>query len=305
MEFPVNFRFSRPPLPAAGQGRIVLIIGVLLAAAALQACSAVKIAYGQATELAYWQLDGYFDFNAAQRPKVRDELARIHLWHRQTQLPAYIKTLEKWQPLLTHDMDEAQACSIFDEIRSRLQAISDHATPVAGALVTTLETEQLEALKRKFSKLNVEYRDDFLDGKPAALIEKRLKKAVSRAEMLYGSLEHAQRDVLKERITRSVFDARISLAEHQRRQRDALQSLSPLIAGQSTPNQAHLVIQGYFERVANSPDLVYRRYQDNLTRDSCKTFAALHNSTTAAQRAHAVKTLQRYAQDFAILAARR
>jgi hypothetical protein len=304
MEFPVNFRFSRPPLPAAGQRRIVLIIGVLLVVAVLQACSAVKIAYGQATELAYWQLDGYFDFNAAQRPKVRDELARIHQWHRQTQLPAYIETLEKWQPLLTQDMDEAQACSIFDEIRSRLLAISNHATPAAGALVATLETEQLEALKRKFSKLNVEYRKDFLDGKPAALIEKRLKKAVSRAEMLYGSLEKEQREVLKERITRSVFDARVSLAEHQRRQRDALQSLSPLIAGQSTPNQARLAIQGYFDRVADSPDPAYRRYQDSLTRDGCKTFAALHNSTNAEQRAHAVKTLQRYAQDFAILAAR-
>src|SRR5690606_22604101 len=119
------------------------------------------------------------------------------------------------------------------------------------------EQEQLDALKQKFSRLNTEYRNDFLDGKPEALIEKRLKKAVSRAERLYGTLGDKQLDVLRSRISQSVFDAGMSLAEYQRRQRDALQSLSPLIAGQSTPEQARLVMQAYFDRAVNSPDPAY------------------------------------------------
>lgn len=305
MEFPVNFRFARRAFSGQGAGRSLLIICVLLAAGAMQACSAVKIAYNQATELAFWQLDGYFDFNGMQTPKVREELARIHQWHRQTQLPGYIEALEKWQPVLAGDIDEAQACAIVDEVRNKLQAISDHAVPVAGSLVGTLQPEQLEALKRKFSKLNAEYRNDFVEGKPAALIEKRLKKAVSRAEMLYGSLDEAQVSVLRRRITQSVFDADMSLNEYRRRQRDALQSLALLINGQSSPQQASPVMQGYFERVANSPDPAYRSYQQRLTRDSCKTFAALHNSTTAPQRAKAMQTLQSYAKDFSILVASR
>jgi hypothetical protein len=305
MECPVNFRFARRAFSGQGARRCWLIIGVLLTAGAMQACSAVKIAYNQATELAFWQLDGYFDFNGMQTPKVREELARIHQWHRQTQLPAYIEALEKWQPVLAGDIDEAQACAIVDEVRNRLQAISDHAVPVAGSLVGSLEPEQLEALKRKFSKLNAEYRNDFLDGKPAALIDKRLKKAVSRAEMFYGSLDEAQVNLLRSRITQSVFDANMSLNEYRRRQRDALQSLSQLINGQSSPQQATPVMQGYFRRLAYSPDPAYRNYQERLMRDGCKTFAALHNSTTAPQRAKAMETLQSYARDFSILVARR
>jgi len=301
----VNFRFARRAFSGQGTRRCWLIIGVLLAAGAMQACSAVKIAYNQATELVFWQLDGYFDFNGTQTPRVREELARIHQWHRQTQLPSYIEALEKWQPVLAGNIDEAQACAIVDEVRNKLQAISDHAVPVAGSLVGSLEPEQLEALKRKFSKLNAEYRNDFLDGKPAALIDKRLKKAVSRAEMFYGSLDDAQVSLLRSRITQSVFDANMSLNEYRRRQRDALQSLSQLINGQSSPQQARPVMQGYFERLANSPDPAYRNYQERLTRDGCKTFAALHNSTTAAQRARAMETLQSYARDFSILVARR
>ena len=62
-------------------------------------------------------------------------------------------------------------------------------------------------------------------------------------------------------------------------------------------------LRAYFDRALNSPDPTYRRYQDKLMRDTCQTFAALHNSTSAVQRAKAVQTLMTYAQDFKILAA--
>lgn len=308
MKFPVHCGFlaSRP----AGTGtkrfrQIIGVLGALLLAGGLQACSAVKIAYNQATELAYWQLDGYFDFTEAQSARVREELASVHRWHRQTQLPAYVDALQKWQAWMPGELDEAQACSIFDDVRSKLQAISDHALPAMGAVVGTLGPAQLAYLKRKFSKLNAEYRSDFLDGPPEAMIDRRLRKAVSRAEMLYGTLDDRQLEVLRSRITQSVFNAGVSLAEFQRRQNDALQSLAPLIAGQSTADQARPIVRAYFERAVNSPDPAYRSYQDRLTRDSCKTFAALHNSTSAAQRAKAVQTLMGYAQDFKILVAQR
>jgi len=304
MKFPVNLGSRRWRPAGPGLKRIAQIIGVLLLGGSLLACSAVKFAYNQANELAYWQLNSYFEFDDTQKPLVRDELARLHQWHRQTQLPAYVETLEKWKAWLPADIDEARACGIFEEVKTRLQAISDRAVPAMGSVVGTLGQEQLDALKRKFSRLNTEYRDDFLDGSPEDLINRRLKKAVSRAEMLYGTLEDKQLAVLRSRITQSVFDARLSLAEYQRRQRDALQTLAPLIAGRATSEQARPLVQAYFDRAVNSPNPTYRSYQERLTRDSCKTFATLHNSTTVAQRAKAVQILQGYAQDFGILVAR-
>ncbi|MDP2449290.1 MAG: DUF6279 family lipoprotein [Polaromonas sp.] len=305
MKFPVNWgsRKWRPARPELK--RSTRIIGVLLLSGTLLACSAVKFAYNQATELAYWQLNSYFEFDDTQKPLIREELASLHQWHRQTQLPAYVETLEKWTAWLPAEIDEARACGIFQEVKTRLQAISDRAVPAMGTVASTLGPEQLEALKRKFSRLNTEYRDDFLEGGPEDLIKRRLKKAVSRAEILYGTLDDRQLAVLRSRISQSVFDARLSLAEYQRRQRDALQSLGPLIAGRATSEQARPLMQAYFDRAVNSPDPAYRSYQERLTRDSCKTFAALHNSTTAAQRARAVQTLQGYAQDFGILVAGR
>ena len=308
MKFPVRFKnWNRREAVAAGQCRkpIISVLALLLLAAGLQACSAVKIAYNQAVELSFWQLDGYFDFNETQKPRVREELAKVHQWHRQTQLPAYIETLQRWQAWLPGEVTEAQACAVFDEVRGKLQVISDRALPGAGTVAATLAPEQLNAMQKKFSKLNAEYRSVFIDGTPAALLEKRYKKAVSRAEMLYGSLDEPKLLVLKSRLAQSTFDAGISLNEQQRRQRDAIQSLTPLIAGQSTSEQAGPVMQAYLQRALNSPNTAYRSYQERLTRDSCASFAALHNSTTAAQRAKAVQTLASYAQDFRLLTTQR
>ncbi len=308
MKFPVRFA-NRDSHGAAVAGRrrkpIIGVLAVLLLVAGLQACSVVKIAYNQAIELSFWQLDAYFDFNDLQKPRVREELAKVLQWHRQTQLPVYVEALQRWQAWLPGEVTEAQACAVFDEVRSRLQALSDHALPAAGSVAATLVPGQLDAMQKKFSKLNAEYRSDFIDGTAPALLEKRLKKAVSRAEMLYGPLEEPQLAVLKARLAQSVFDPRLSLAEFQRRQRDALQSLGPLTAGQSTAEQARPVVQAYLQRALNSPNAAYRAYQERLTRDSCATFAALHNSTTAAQRTKAVETLTSYAQDFRLLTAQR
>jgi Family of unknown function (DUF6279) len=281
------------------------LAALLALAALLPACSVVKIAYNQGTELAYWQLDSYFDFSDAQTPRVREALAKVHQWHRQTQLPTYVETLQKWQTWMPGELDEAQACRMLGEVRGKLQTISDHSLPAAAALVGTLGPEQLAQLKRKFSKLNKQYRSDFLDGTPQALLDKRVKKAVSRAEMLYGTLEDKQLAVIRSRLAQSVFDAGMSLAEYQRRQQDALQTLAPLITGSSTAEQAQPAIRGYFERALSSPDPAYRSYQSRLTRDNCQTFAELHNSTTAAQRAKAVQILMAYEQDVKILAAQR
>lgn len=302
MKFPVPGLWSARIAPFKGLPRIIGLAGLLAGAALLSACSAVKLAYNQGPELAYLRLDSYFDFNDAQTARVKEELQQVQRWHRATQLPAYIEAMKTWQALLPGEVDEAQVCKVADDIRAKLLAISNRAEPVVAELTPTLDKGQLAFLQRKFAKLNREYQEDFLEGSPQERIGKRLKKAVSRAEMLYGSLDDKQVSLLRNQVTQSVFDASISLAEHQRRQQDALQTLTSLTAGAVTPAQARSAVRGYFERSLHSPNPAYRAYQDKLTRDNCRTLAMLHNSTSAVQRAKAVQTLADYAQDFSKLA---
>lgn len=295
---------TRSRAAGAGAGRCTRIIGglaVLALAGLLQGCSLMKIAYNQGPELAYWHLDRHFDFTDAQSLQVKADLEKLQAWHRQTQLPVYIETLQKLRQQMPSDMDAAAACALYTDVRGKLIAVSNRAEPAVVAFVGTLNADQLVKLETRFAKGNAEYREDFLDGSPKARRDKRYKQAVSRAEMLYGNLDHKQLAVIGHRIDNSHFSAPMSYGEKLRRQQDALQTMRPLVGGQATPEKTQAAMRGLFERSLNSPDPAYRNYMDKLTQDACTSFAELHNSTTPAQRSKAVETLLRYEQDFRTL----
>ena len=311
MEFPLNWgglkcRPGVEPQRAGSVWRRIIgstkTVGLAVACALLlPACSAIKVAYNQAPELGYWYLDSYFDFNGAQSLQVKEDIASLQAWHRQTQLPAYVESLQKVRALMPQDITTNQACGIYTDVRGKLLAITGRAEPAMVGLVGKLQPAQLTHLKEKFAKGDAEFRDDYIDTSAASARNKRHKMALKRAEMLYGRLDEAQIAVLNRRVDNSVFDAATSLAERQRRQQDVLQTLAPLVAGQAPSDKIQVAVHGLQERMLASPDVAHRAYLEKLTQDACQTFAELHNSTTPTQRAKAVEVLDGYAQDFKLL----
>ncbi len=293
------------PQKAGAASRLSRIISLLVLASVLQACSAVKIIYDRAPDLAYWYLDGYLDFTDAQSLQVKDELVKLQAWHRKTQLPDYIDALQKLQLQMSSEMDGAQVCAIFSELRRKLITVSGQAEAAALALAGTLEARQLTQLERKFSAENADYKANFLEGRPQSRRDKRYKRAVERAEMLYGRLGEEQLVLVGKAIDESGFDAAVIYAERLRRQRDASESLRTLLQNRSSqtlaPAQAQSIMRGLFERTINSPDNRYRIYIEKFTQHSCTAFASLHNSTTATQRTKARKTLNAHEQDLRAL----
>ena len=271
--------------------RIIGLTGLLALTGLLQACGATKVFYNQAPDFAYWYLDGQLAFTDAQSLQVKDELGKLLAWHRQTQLPGYIAALQKLQQQLPSDMDAGTVCAALADMRRQWIAVAVQAEPAIVAVVGTLGADQLAQLERRFALGNAHFQGDFLEGTPQEVHDRRLQRAVSRAEMLYGPLDDPQLAVIGQRIDQSRFDASLSYAERLRRQQDTLQTLRPLIAGQATPETTQAALRGLLERTRNSPDPVYRDYRAKLAREACETLADLHNSTTAAQRSNAVETL--------------
>lgn len=291
MKFPVNFL------------TVTRIISLLALASLLQACSAVKLAYNQAPELAYWYLDSYADFTDTQSLQVKEELVKLHTWHRQTQLPAYVETLQKVQKLLPADVTGPVACAVVDDVRRKLVAVSDQAEPAVGALADTLRAVQFTQMERKFDKNNAAYREDYVNAKPKDSYAKRYKQAINRAEMLYGRLDERQLALITRQVEQSRFNAALSYTERLRRQQDTLQNLRALMANPSPGEPTRKAVRALLERSINSPNMAYRDYLEALTQDGCKNFAELHNSTSPDQRRKAVQTLNNYEQDLRVLSA--
>ena len=285
----------------SGRVRLPRIIGALALAGLLVSCSAVKTLYNQAPDLAYWYLDGYVDFNGAQSLQVKSGLERLQAWHRQTQLPAYVDMLRRLQERMPANLSPAQACQTYADVRSRLVAVSAEFEPTASAMVATLDASQLRHMEKRFTKSNAEFREDFLNGSPQEQRARRLKKAVKRAEMLYGDLQEEQLAALAQAIDQSPFNAALTYNEWQRRQRDVLQTLHGLAGKPNPPGETRKAVRALIERTVRSPDPGYRNYEQALTEQSCQSFAAFHNQTTPSQRKNAVDTLRGYEQDFTIL----
>jgi Family of unknown function (DUF6279) len=278
---------------------------IMLVLTLLPACSAIKIAYNQAPDLTYWWLDSYLDFNGQQTPKVRDEINKLFAWHRANQLPKVAAMLQKTQAQLHGPVSPEQTCAVFDEVRGLYEAIIDKGLPAVTELATSLDTEQLQHLERKYQKNNDEYVRDYITGKPDERDAKRLRQAVQRSEMIYGKLDDAQIAAIQRAIQKSSFNAVLGLKERQRRQKDAIDTLAKLSREKPNPQQVQAALRAYLERSTKSPDLVYRAYSEKMVKESCDSFAGVHATTSAEQRANAVITLKSYEADMRLLAAQR
>jgi cell division protein FtsN len=309
---------STMPTPAAISGSRHLvkswtgIIRLLLAAsvlALLGGCSAIKLAYNNLPDLGYWWVDGYADLNEVQSLQLRADLASLHTWHRKNELPRIAELLQQMQKSALADATPEQVCSLYGDIRNRIDAVVTQAEPGALALAMRLTPAQLQHLQARFDKGNKEWRRTRVTAERSERLDKRLASEVDRAEDFYGTLGERQRKVLQDAIAVSSMDPQRMYTERLRRQQDMVATLRAIAPGLGAPAmepaQAMAALRGYWERTVRSPDPLYRSQAEAAVQENCATYARLHNSTTPEQRARAAARLAAYARDARELAAQR
>lgn len=269
---------------------------------ALAGCSALRLAYTQAGEFAYWWLDGYVDFDGDQTLRTREAITRWFAWHRRAELPDYVSLLDRAAAEAGQDATPAQACRWFEEVRQRIDRAVDHALPDAAAIAASFSREQLNRLERKQAKNNAEFRDDFLQPDPAERREEAADRVVERAEQLYGQLDRSQRERIAQAMSASPFEPERWLAERQRRQRHLLLTLRQVQAGVLSRPSATEALRNHWQEVKRSPDEAYRRYQQRLETANCELLSKIHNDTTPEQRQEAQRKLRGWAADLRRLA---
>ena len=280
------------------------LIVVLCAAVWLGGCSAVRLGYNQAPDIAYWWLDGYVDFNDQQTLRAREALGDWFAWHRRTELPQYAALLSKARTEVAAPATADQACRWFDDLNLRFDAAFERALPGLADVMRRLTPAQIAHLERKYADRNETLAEDYLQSDPAERIEARFERALDRIEMIYGRMSDAQRERIAALALRTPFDPERWLAERQRRQQDTLQTLARLSSEQASVEQATVALRGLVQRSRVSPSDDYRAYQQRLVQFNCAFAAQVHNLTTAEQRAEAAAQLKGWEADVRVLAAK-
>jgi hypothetical protein len=285
-----------------------IIAAALVGVAALAVgCSALRLGYGQAPTLAYYWIDGYVDVTDEQAPRVREAIERWFEWHRRTQLADYAALLAKAQRELAQPVTAPQMCAWRDEVLRRSDALLDQAAAQAAPLVPTLSTEQLRNIERRLARNGQKLRDELAPADRDERAKAVFKRNLERYENLYGRLDDAQRERLRQLLAASPFDPDRWFAERDRRNRELLATLVQLSGSAGTrpsePKATQAALRLIGERLLRSPRADYRAYQERLQLDNCEQAAVMHNLTTPAQRQAAREKLKGWEDDLRALAA--
>jgi uncharacterized coiled-coil protein SlyX len=282
-----------------------IIAAALVAAAIAAGCGALtlRLSYQQGPRLLYWWLDSYVDVTEAQAQPAREAIGGWFRWHRSTQLPQYADLLARLQRQTAEKTTPQAICALWQDVRAQGDTALEHALPSITAFVLTLTPQQLPNIERRFAKANREFRDEHLQPEPAKRQRAALKRARERAEMVYGTLEPAQRERLAQAQAASPFDPERWNAERLKRQEDILHTLHAVVDHHAmTAPQAQAALRALAKRLQTSPRDDYRAYQERLTAHNCAVVADLHNRATPEQRAHARDRLRAWEVDLRELA---
>lgn len=281
------------------------IIGLLACTVAVGGCSAVRLGYNNAPELAYWWLNGYMDFDSQQSLRLRDDLQALQDWHRKDELPALADMLSNLQTAAPHNVSLDQVCTLSTFLEARVLEATERLLPAAAAIAATLKPAQLAHLEKAWAKHNREWREDWLEGSPEERAEYRLKKLTERAESFYGRLSDEQRKSLKAVLEDSGFDAATQYRETLRRQKDTLQTLKALRSAGQSEALMLTELRALMLRSLQSPDPALRQYQLRARQQGCALVAALHNNTSKNQRTKLSQVLADYEGDVRALLVKR
>jgi hypothetical protein len=281
--------------------KLTVIAVLILALSMFAGCSVVRFGYNQANHLTYWWIDRFVDFNEVQGPRAREALAQWFAWHRRAHLPGYANLLVNSQNLVLEDITPERTCGLWTDLRGYMDSAFERALPMAAELALTLTPQQIQNIQRRYDKINEEFRDEHLQGDTSRRLRKSIKRTAERAEVFYGKLDDTQQEFITRWVTRSPYEVNIWNAERHRRQQDLVQVLRRLNADNPGQDKAQAALRAYVERIYRSPDDSYRKYAEQVWVYNCDFVANLHNTTTAAQRKHAVKKLKDWESEIRVL----
>lgn len=274
-----------------------------LALALLQGCSAIKLGYNKADDLAYWWLDGYADFAAPQSERLRAALSDVHRWHRTQELPLYVGLLQQAQSLAAENITPTQVCNLAEAGQLHLNALTTKAMPALTAVAMDLSGKQLMHVERQWAKKNATWQDDWLKPSQADREKKRLDNAVERFESFYGTLTPTQVQLLRQQVQQSVWTAPWAWRDRVHKQQLLLELLRSFQIKSSQPALAQDALQSVVQSWTSTTEGYGFEMRQRLKQQACANLAQLHNTTTSAQRLKAIQRLRAYATDLQDLSA--
>lgn len=223
---------------AALGAALIACVALLTGCSLLLSGSGLRMSYNQGASLAYFWADRFVDFDTAQGARAQALLERAFAQQRESDLGDFGALLQKAS--VSHaqtSLPAARSCELLGAGQAILLRSLDRALPELLELARSLSPQQIERMKTRMSASNASFAEDFLSGSESERANAWAKRSGARYELIYGSLNEAQRQALRQAPLARTEAARERLNQRQAQQAEFLSILSSL-KGNSPATQA-------------------------------------------------------------------
>ncbi len=178
-------------------GFVLRIVLVALLLVSVAACSATRIAYGQADRLILWRVDDLVSLTGEQEDWLR---ARIdgHLdWHCRTQLPRYEQWLSSVRATLAEvPVAQGDVAGLMAEAEVFLDELLAEIAPTVAGLMLRLDDEQRRELFESLGEKVAESREEHLEPAVDERRRNRVERLEDRLDRWLGEMSPAQHEAI-------------------------------------------------------------------------------------------------------------
>jgi len=275
--------------------RRVLLLAVC---ASLASCSATRLAYDNADTAVRFMASSYFDLNQEQTEELRQRIVQFHQWHRQNELPAYAALMRGASERAGRGITAEDVAWGLSNVRARYRKFAVKAVEDAAPVLATLAPAQVAALEHRFAENNQKYAKEFLAADDEKRRRAQVKRMLERFRDFAGNLTPEQEARIERFVLAHESHVVLRFEDRQHLQRD-------VVAALKAQHQAQELGRSLAE-MFNKPEL--RRSEEFLREDRRwdedlgQLIVDLDRTLSSKQRAHVVRRLSDYAEDFAALA---
>ncbi len=274
---------------------------LLLLAALLTGCTALRLAYPQADIILAWRANSYFDLDREQRREFSARIDRLLAWHRYEQLPEYAKFLTAAIDKAGHGLKREDIAWFVDGLRARYRVIVNRGVSDAAAILATLTPEQIVALQKQFEKNNRKFANEHeLDGSAKERKRARLKKTLSQIEDWTGNLSDEQETRFAALLEAVPLIEHLRYRDRMRRQREFVELLKQRQPTLEFAGRLHQWLLDWDR--GRAPE--YVELSAEVFEQRLHFYTAVDKLLTPEQRQYALARLQKFADDCKTLSAR-
>ncbi len=260
----------------------------------ISGCS-TKLAYNFLPFLLKWYVGQYVSLNHEQKQKLDTAFKTFHVWHRNTQLPAYANYLKDVSVRLQSETITGKwVHNETDKVQLLIDDSVNILKPTAIELIMSLNDKQTKEILKKLEKDRKKYKKKYVDISNKKIIRKRKNDLLDYVGPFFGSFTKEQKQWIDE-WGLSIEPYETLTLKQQKLLGDKIKDALDNRANQKKLTK--LVDEIMFYRT-DDWDPRLEEILDHNQKTTYELLAKLVNSQTKAQKTKMLNKLNKYRKDF-------